>query len=280
MLAGTLAIVGVGMIGGSIALAARSRRVARRIVGYGPHTDALAQALQHGMLDSWQPSCDATLAEAEAIVICTPVEQIAARAVEAFAHAGPGALVTDVGSIKTAVLEDLRKQLPRGASFIGGHPLAGSDKSGPRFADVRLFENRLVVLTPDPWFAPEATDRASALWEALGARVTLMEASEHDITVGLTSHLPHLVAAALASALPDGLRPFAASGFRDTTRVAGGDADLWTGIFLNNRAALLQALAPFVAQVASFEQALRAGDRSALHDLLTQGKRNRDALGS
>jgi prephenate dehydrogenase len=274
----TLAIVGVGLIGGSIALAARSRRVARHIIGIGPNSEHLEHSRQRGLLDHWDNDL-AIVRDADVVVVCAPVDRVAGLVCSAIVHGPQGMLVTDVGSTKAAIVHQLREHLQQGACFVGGHPLAGSDKSGPQFADVRLFENRLVVLTPDSWFAPDAIDRASAFWQSLGARVKVMTPEEHDRAVAMTSHLPHLVAAALAAILPEELRELAASGFRDTTRIAGGDPALWTAIFEQNEGAVADALVQFKTVLA---HCLAGGalNLSQVHDLLTEGKRNRDALGS
>jgi prephenate dehydrogenase len=280
----TLAIVGVGLIGGSIALAARSRRLAKRIIGVGPRSFHLERACQQGMLDAWHDQLEPAVREADVVVVCTPVDQIANVVLEAVAHARQDTLVTDVGSTKAVIVKSLLAQLRQGSCFVGGHPLAGSERSGPQFADVRLFENRLVILTPEDWFAANAVDRATAFWQNLGARVKVMTPEAHDRAVALTSHLPHLAAAALSAILPAELRELAASGFRDTTRVAGGDPALWTAILQQNQKAVADALLQLRA---ALDRCL-AGDMlpfddldiNHIRDLLIEAKRNRDALGS
>jgi prephenate dehydrogenase len=282
MLIPTLAIVGVGLIGGSIALAARSRRVARRIIGVGPD---LEHARHQGMLDEWHHELQPAVRDADVVVVCTPVDQIAKVACEAVACGRPDTLVTDVGSTKAVIVNNLISQLREGSCFVGGHPLAGSEKSGPQFADVRLFENRLIVLTPHRWFAADAVDRAAAFWRSLGGRVMVMTPEEHDKAVALTSHLPHLVAAALAAMLPAELHELAASGFRDTTRVAGGDPELWSSIFCQNHLSIAEGLTRLQNLLSQFGNALNpeestVPDRATICDLLTRAKRNHDALGS
>jgi prephenate dehydrogenase len=281
MLISTLAIVGVGFIGGSIALAARSRRVAKRIIGVGPTSHHLENARHQGMLDEWHHDLQPAVRDADVVVVCTPVDQIANVVVEAVAHGRQNMLVTDVGSTKAVIVKDLIGQLHQGSCFVAGHPLAGSEKSGAQFADVRLFENRVVVLTPHEWFAATAVDRATAFWQGLGARVKVMTPEQHDKAVAMTSHLPHLVAAALAAMLPPELHELAASGFRDTTRVAGGDPQLWTSIFCQNTNSIMDALAVLQSLLRQFGDTLAPEpDRTAMLDLLTRAKRNRDALGS
>jgi prephenate dehydrogenase len=170
--------------------------------------------------------------------------------------------------------------LPEGVAFVGSHPLAGSEKRGPDHADANLFQGRLTLVTPTPQTDPEALQRTVAFWQALGSRVRLLSPEEHDCGLALTSHLPHLLASALAGILPPGLHDLTATGFRDTTRVAAGDPSIWTGIFAQNRAAVLDALGHLEDRLAQFRAALEAGDEAALDVLLSQAKKVRDALGS
>jgi prephenate dehydrogenase len=192
----------------------------------------------------------------------------------------PGTLLTDAGSTKAGIVARLEGHLPDGVAFVGSHPLAGSEKRGPEHADASLFEGRLTVVTPGPRTDPAAVERTAAFWQALGSRVRLMDPEEHDQALALTSHLPHLLAAALAGILPDECRDLTASGFRDTTRVAAGDPALWTAIFAQNRGAVLQALELLTGRVEAFRAALEAGDGTTLNTLLAQAKKVRDALGS
>jgi prephenate dehydrogenase len=277
---GTLTIVGVGLIGGSIGLAARRRGVAARVLGAGRSLEPLERARQLGAID--QASLDAADAvrRAEVAVFCTPVDLIAEQVLAAAPRCAPGTLLTDAGSTKAAIVRALDGRLPAGVSFVGSHPLAGSEKRGPEHADADLFEGRVAVVTPAPRTDPAAVERAAAFWRALGSRVIVMGPEEHDRALAMTSHLPHLLASALAGVLPPQLRELAATGFRDTTRVAAGDPSLWTGIFLQNREALVEALAQLQRQIAEFKTALTAGDPDAVGALLARGKRSRDALGN
>jgi cyclohexadieny/prephenate dehydrogenase len=276
----TLAIVGVGLMGGSIALAARARGVAQRVVGVGPSAASLERALHKRIVDQWSTDVAEVAADAEVMVSCTPVDQVIEQVVAAAGRCGPEALLTDVGSTKAFIVRGLQKRLPAAARFVGSHPLAGSEKRGADHADARLLEGRLVVVTPADQTDAETVQRAATFWQALGARVVQMSPEDHDRALALTSHVPHLIAAVLAGVLPADLHHLTASGFRDTTRVAAGDPSLWTGIFLSNRDAIVQALAGFEDGLARFRTALEAGDRAGIDDLLQQGKRSRDALGS
>jgi prephenate dehydrogenase len=272
-----LTVVGVGLIGGSVALAARRRGAAARVTGVDRRPAALTQAVERGLLDESATDLASAVAGAEVVVFCTPVDHIAPAALAAAPHCRPGALLTDAGSTKAAILRELAGRLPPGVSFVGAHPLAGSEKQGPEYARADLFDGRLVVLTHSA-SNDNALSRARAFWEALGARVEVMGAEEHDRAVALTSHLPHLAAAAVAGVVPPELLGLTATGFRDTTRLASGDPALWAAIFLSNRPAVLAALERLGGQLECFRQALSADDRGQLEALLREGKQVRDGL--
>jgi prephenate dehydrogenase len=276
----TLTIVGVGLIGGSIGLAARRRRLVGRVLGVGRRRESLEQARALGAVDEVCLDLAPAVHRAEVAVFCTPVDHIAGQVLETAAGCAPGTLLTDAGSTKAAIVAAVEGRLPPHVSFVGSHPLAGSEKRGPEHARADLFEGRLTVLTPVTTTPPEAVARTRAFWEALGCRVCTMTPEEHDAAVALTSHLPHLVASALASIVPPELLPLAAGGFRDATRIAAGDPALWRAILVQNRAHVLAALARFRESLDRFEQALEVGDGAALDRLLAQAKEVRDALGS
>jgi prephenate dehydrogenase len=280
MLLDTLTIVGVGLIGGSIGLAVKKRGLARRVLGVGWRQATLDQAQRLGAIDQGFLELAPAVAESNLIVFCTPVQMIAEQALEAASHCRSGTLLTDAGSTKAAIVASLDGRLPRDRYFIGSHPLAGSEKRGPEHADASLFQNRLTLMTPTPASDPQAVEQVAGFWRALGSRIRYLSPQEHDEALALTSHVPHLLASALAGALPGELRDLTASGFRDTTRIAAGDPRLWTGIFLQNRDAVLAALDRVREQTERFREALAAGDESALNALLDQAKRVRDALGS
>jgi prephenate dehydrogenase len=276
----TLAIVGVGLIGGSIALAARVRCLTRHVVGVHPNPLEAEKACPKGIIDTWYAELGPAVSDADAVFVCTPVDQIANQVAEIAALVRPETWISDVGSTKAVIVKTLIDRLPAGTRFVGGHPLAGSEKNGSHFAAAHLFEDRLVVLTPSGHFHHAAVVAATAFWRGLGARVKEMTPEDHDQALAITSHLPHLAAAALAAMLPEELRELAASGFRDTTRVAGGDARLWTAILLQNQAALAEALAKYQQLLARCFDDGKAWDMDHLQKLLADGKRIRDALGS
>jgi prephenate dehydrogenase len=276
----TLTIVGVGLIGGSIAFAARRRGLAIRILGTGRSQINLDRARELGAIDEGFLDHISAVCQSDVSVFCTPVDQIAAQVLAAAPGCSPGTLLTDAGSTKAAILRDIESHLPSAVSFVGSHPLAGSEKRGLDFADADLFEGRLTIVTKTPRTDSRALERTVAFWQALGSRVRIMDPDEHDRALALTSHLPHLVAAALAGVLPAYLHELTATGFRDTTRVAAGDPSIWRGIFVQNRAAVLDALSRFTDALRRFHQALVSGDAAALDGLLAHAKEVRDALGS
>ena len=280
MLIDTLTIVGVGLIGGSIGLAAKKRSLVRRVRGLGRNPRSLEQAKALGAIDEAVLDSVQAAKNAEVVVVCTPVDSIAKHALEVAPHCPSGALITDAGSTKARIVSEVEAKQPAHVHFVGSHPLAGSEKRGPQYADAYLFHNRWVVLTPTPRTAPAALERTQAFWQALGARVKVMTPDEHDCALALTSHLPHLLASALAGLLPQDLFDLAATGFRDTTRIAAGDPALWTAIFAHNRLALLAALERLEKNLDVFRSALTQEDWPALDRLFAQAKQVRDALGS
>jgi prephenate dehydrogenase len=276
----TLTIVGVGLIGGSIGLAARRRGVAKRILGVGWREASLEQAHRLGAIDQGFTELGPAVLEADLVVFCTPVQMIAAQVLEAARQCRPGTLLTDAGSTKAALVQAVEAELPPSVRFVGSHPLAGSEKRGPEHADPNLYKNRLTIVTPTSKSDPAAVESICAFWRALESRVKLMSPGDHDAALALTSHVPHFLASVLAGSLPDDLRELTATGFRDTTRIAAGDPTLWTGIFLQNREAVLARLDHVANHYQQFRAALEAVDEAALHELLAQAKRVRDALGS
>ncbi len=276
----TLAIVGVGLIGGSIGLAARERGLARRVLGAGRQQASLDRALAVGAIDEAFLDVAAAVHQADFVVFCTPVDRIVEQVTALGPGCAKGTLLTDAGSTKAAIVAGIEGRLPEGVSFIGSHPIAGSEKRGPDHANPRLFYGRLTVVTPTPRSDPDAVERVTAFWKTLGSQVRRMGPEEHDRALALTSHLPHLVASVLASVLPAELAALTGTGFRDTTRVAAGDPELWTGIFLQNHKMMEEAIDEVQNRLTEFKHALLAADREKLDALLAQAKRIRDALGS
>jgi prephenate dehydrogenase len=273
----TLAIVGVGLLGGSIALAARCRHIAARIVGVDEQRPALEHALQRSLIDA-AVDLPTAAATADLLVFCTPVDCIAAQILAAAPACRAGCLLTDVGSTKAEIVRSVEGRLPAGVAYIGSHPLAGSEKNGPKHASAALFEQRQVIVTPTPRTDAVSLERITSFWQALGATVRIMDPEAHDRALALTSHLPHLAASALAGVLPPELFALTATGFRDTTRLAASNPALWSAILHANASAVLEALDRYSEQLQRFRAALEAKDRAALETLLAQGKQNKDGL--
>ena len=275
-----VAILGVGLIGGSIGLGLRHRHLAQRVVGHGTNLDELRVAQERGAVDETTPSLKVAVADCDLAVVCTPVASVSQLVERALPHLPKRAVITDVASTKLSIVQAIEQLAETPVPFVGGHPLAGSEQSGPTAANEALFAGRQVILTPTQRTSPEALAEVSKLWEGLGALVTSLSPEEHDRIVAGTSHLPHLLASLLAGKTTDDERKFAATGWADTTRIAAGDPQLWQEILLDNRVALLQQIDEFQALLFRTRQALQNQDLDELTRMLQQGKQNRDALGS
>jgi len=281
----TVAIVGVGLIGGSIGLALRERKLARRIIGVGRGQNRLDAARRIGAIDHGVTNLTGGVAEAQLLVVATPVDTIAERIVQASAAVPPDCLITDAGSTKQEIVATVDAALAArrgGPRFIGSHPLAGDHRTGPEHARADMFDGRLVVITPTEATRPAAVTEASGFWQSLGAKVTSMAPEKHDAALALTSHLPHLVAIALAAATPAEFLPLTARGWRDTTRIAGADPKIWQPIFAANREHVLDALDTISEVLGGLREALEQGDHESLMATLQAAankKRDRDALG-
>ena len=263
-----LIIVGVGLLGSSIGLATKKRRLAETVIGIGRRRETLDAALRRGAVDVVSTELG-VLAEIDDGIafICTPVGVIISDA-ERIAAVNGNLLLSDVGSTKANICRELQK-----LRFVGGHPIAGSEKSGPEFGDENLFQNRLTVLTPTDSSRSEDVERLRFFWESLGSQVLCTEPERHDAILAKTSHLPHAVAATLASLLTDAERPFCGAGFADTTRIAAGPATVWTDIFIENRLQLLAALDEFGDRLESLKTALQNGDENAVTRFLESAQR-------
>ncbi len=281
MLFEQITIVGVGLIGGSVGLAAKARGVAGRVVGVDRDPATIETAVRLGALDAGGTDLASGVAGAELVVVCTPVDRIAGVVVAAAAHVKPGTLITDAGSTKARIVAEVRGKLPPKVEFVPAHPVAGSEKSGPEHGRADLFLNRATAVVMSPFGADwERTVRVGRFWEGLGSHVVLMNAEEHDRTLAFTSHMPHAVASAVAGVTHSDWLRLTGGGFRDVTRIAAGDPQLWAAIFEANRDATLAALDAVGARLAEFRTLLAAGDGAGLVRWLTEGKQVRDALGT
>ncbi len=279
----SVAIVGVGLIGGSIGLAARRRGLTPRIVGIGRSRKRLERALDLGAITDvlcLSDDLSAGLAEVELVVVCTPVGLIVDQIRELAEQLPPGTLLTDGGSTKRSIAEALDGPLPNDCRFIGSHPLAGSEKTGVTHATADLFEGRVAMITPTENSRGEDVRRLASFWETLGSTVVRLTPEEHDRAMAATSHMPHAVAVALAASLPEEFAALTGTGFGDTSRLASGDPDMWQQIFLDNRTHVGESIRAFAEELEQLAALIEKADATELETYLTQAKKKRDALGS
>ncbi len=269
-----LVIVGLGLLGGSIALAARRRGLAEQVVGSGRSRESVAAAERSGAFDA-VVGIDAAVRGADLVVLATPVSAMAGVLRRAAPALEPGCVVTDVGSVKGPLTDTLPGLLPPGVTFVGSHPMAGSHERGMDHARADLFANAVCIVTPTAGSDPLAVAKVEAFWSALGARVERLGPDAHDAAVGWVSHVPHALAFAFAAALrdaPPGATDLAGPGFRDFTRIARSDAELWSEILTLNRKALAGPLQHFSLRLAELGRALEAGDPDAVARFLAEAR--------
>lgn len=271
-------IVGVGLLGGSLALAFRKRGLFPHIVGVGRNPQRLQMAVQQKLIDEACTSVERAARQADWIFVCTPVDQIASHVARMIPYAQPGTIVTDVGSVKGPICHALARYARGDVVFVGSHPIAGSEKQGFENSYADLFDGKPCVITPLPAHDATAVDAVESLWRRLGMSVTRASPEEHDEILATTSHLPHFLASILASLVPPQWYPFTGTGFRDTTRVACGDAQLWTAIFMQNREQLLNVLQRCEHMQSEFKQTLINADAERLCQLLDQARQARTQL--
>ena len=272
-----LALIGFGLIGGSIARAARAQGLAGEIVttARSPATRARVQEL--GVVDRVVETNIEAVKDADLVILCIPVGACGPVAEDIAPHLMPGAIISDVGSVKGMVLRDMAAHLPKSVHFIPAHPVAGTEHSGPDSGFAELFINRWCILTPPPDADPAAVEKLATFWRALGANVETMAADHHDLVLAVTSHLPHLIAYTIvgtADELEDVTQAevlkFSAGGFRDFTRIAASDPTMWRDVFLANKDAVLEMLGAFQEDLSKLTRAIRRGDGEALFDHFTR----------
>ena len=267
-----VALIGIGLIGSSLARVLRRDSPQTRIVACARRAETLEAARRLGIADETADDPARAVAGADLVVVATPLSaypEVAARIGPALR---PGAIVTDVGSVKAAAIRDLGPHIPAGVHFVPGHPVAGTEHSGPESGFPELFRDRWCILTPPPETAPDAVARITALWQRAGMRVVTMDPVHHDKVLAMTSHLPHLIAytnVGTATDLEDSLKSeviaFSAGGFRDFTRIAASDPTMWRDIFLNNREAVLEMLQRFTEDLIALQRAIRWGEGDTLY---------------
>ncbi len=281
-----IALLGCGLIGGSIARAARARGdIAGEIVAHDRSAAARARIDELGMADRVEADPAEAVRGADCVLLCAPVGAYADLAAAIAPNLAEGAILSDVGSTKQSVIRDVGPLVPRGVHFVPAHPLAGTEHSGPDAGFATLFEGRWCLLTPPPGTDAHSIARIELLWKRMGSMVSVMEPAHHDRVLAIVSHLPHLIAFTIfgtADDLADETRQqvlqFAASGFRDFTRIAASDPEMWRDVFLNNREALLEMLARFTEDAQAMARAVRWGDAAYIEDKIGRGRKIRRSL--
>jgi cyclohexadieny/prephenate dehydrogenase len=280
-----VAIVGLGLIGSSLARAVRERRIARTLVACDADAGVRAKVNELRLADAVEADAAKAAAGADLVVVCTPVSAYAALAEAIGPKLKRGAILSDVGSVKQAALDAFAPHLRKGVHLVPGHPVAGTEHSGPEAGFAALFAGRWCILTPPPGAAPAAVDRIAALWQRAGMQVVTMEATHHDRVLAITSHVPHLIAYTIVNTVSDleahlkaEVVKFAASGFRDFTRVAASDPVMWRDIFLNNREPVLEMLGRLYEDIALLQKAIRFGDGETLQRVFARSRQIRRSI--
>ena len=280
-----LALIGVGLIGSSIARAARAEGVVRSIVATARSGATRRRVAELGLADQVVETNAAAVEGADIVIVCVPVGQCGPVAAEIGAHLKEGATVSDVGSVKGSIIKDMGPRLPAGVHFVPAHPVAGTEHSGPDAGFAELFVNRWCILTPPEGTEADAVERLAAFWRALGANVETMSAEHHDLVLAITSHVPHLIAYSIVGTADDlqtvtrsEVMKFSAGGFRDFTRIAASDPTMWRDVFLHNKDAVLEMLGRFNEDIAMLTRAIRRGDGVALFEHFTRTRAIRKGI--
>src|ERR1700710_1034177 len=280
-----IALIGFGLIGGSIARAARAQGLAGKIVTTARSAKTRARVQELGIVDSVLETNAEAVKGADLVILCIPVGACGPVAEEIAPFLEKGAIVSDVGSVKGAIARDMGPHIPPGVHFVPAHPVAGTEHSGPDSGFAELFINRWCILTPPDGADPAAVEKLRAFWAGLGARVEIMTPDHHDLVLAITSHLPHLIAYTivgtadeLAQVTSSEVIKFSAGGFRDFTRIAASDPIMWRDVFLANKEAVLEMLGRFSEELAMLQRAVRWGDGETLFNLFTRAREVRRGI--
>jgi cyclohexadieny/prephenate dehydrogenase len=279
-----VAIIGMGLIGSSLARAVKARMPSVSLIVSDRSAEVCARVLELGLADDVTDQAATAVIDAELVILAVPVGAMAAVAAEIAGDMAPGAVISDVGSVKESVLRALTAAMPAHVAVVPGHPVAGTERSGPDAGFATLFDGRWCILTPaDPDSA--AAQQVSAFWQRLGARVEMMDAAHHDRVLAVTSHLPHLIAYSIVGTASDletvtrsEVIKYSAGGFRDFTRIAASDPVMWRDVFLNNRDAVLEVLGRFTEDLVALQRAIRWGEGDALEALFTRTRAIRRSI--
>lgn len=280
-----LAIIGTGLIGSSIARAARAKGIVKTIVATARTEKTRKRVVELGFADVVVDKNALAAMDADCVIVCVPVGACAEVAKEIGKALKPGAIVSDVGSVKGAIIRDMAPFLPKNVHLVPGHPVAGTEHSGPDAGFAELFENRWCILTPPDDADAAAVKKMEEFWQALGSYVEVMNAEHHDLVLAVTSHLPHLIAYNIVGTAADlesrtllEVIKFSAGGFRDFTRIAASDPTMWRDVFLNNKDAVLEMLGRFNEDLSLLTRAIRNGDGDTLFDLFTRTRAIRRSI--
>ncbi|MDF1685938.1 MAG: cyclohexadieny/prephenate dehydrogenase [Parvibaculaceae bacterium] len=280
-----VALIGLGLIGSSIGHGIKRAGLAKTVSGFARSAETRARALEIGFVDSVHDTAKEAVVDADLIILCVPVGALGKVASEIEPMLKKGATITDVGSVKSAVVRDVGPFVPEGVHFIPGHPLAGTEESGPDAGFAELFDERWCILTPVPGTDKSAEAQLVSFWEGLGSKVDVMDAQHHDVVLAVTSHVPHLIAYNIVGTATDleevtqsEVVKYSASGFRDFTRIAASDPTMWRDVFLNNKEGVLEVLGRFSEDLAVLQRAIRWGDGDLLFDLFTRTRAVRRSI--
>jgi prephenate dehydrogenase len=279
-----MTVVGVGLIGGSLALALKQAGLVGEVVGVGRGRANLETAMERGVIDRFTHDVAEGVEDADLVFLATPVRTLPRVAAAALPRMKPGAVLTDGGSVKRYVIDQIEPLLPPGVHFVPGHPIAGTERSGSAAAFATLYQGRHCILTPTDKTDPAALDLVRRVWQAAGSEVVIMEAGRHDRVLGAVSHLPHMVAYALVNTVScenrfgENILQYSAGGFRDFTRIASSDPTMWRDIALTNREALLEVVGYFETVLAELKDDIAAGNGEHLYEFFLRSKERRDAI--
>jgi len=273
-----VAIIGIGLIGGSMGMALRKNRLAQEVVGVSRQHASLVHALKNGTVDKASHDIKKSVENADLIILATPVKTIIQLLPEIGKAAKRGCIIIDVGSSKTKIVEAAEKNIPSHAFFVGCHPLAGSEKKGALFSKLDLFQNSWCLIASTDKTNKPALEKVKLLWEKLGANTKIISPEEHDKILSFTSHLPHLLAFGLMAAIPSSYLEYAAQGLRDTTRIASSDPEMWRDICFTNSKDILKSLDEFVKILAAIRKSIVADNEQNLTEQFKKSKEKRDAI--
>ena len=280
-----IALLGLGLIGSSLAHAIRRAKISGVISGHAKSSSTREVALKIGLVDKVEENPAASVKDADLIIFCVPVGACGDLAARISQNLKPGAIVTDVGSVKATIIRDIGPHIPESVHFIPGHPIAGTEQSGPESGFAELFDNRWCILTPPQEADAAAVQKLEAFWKAMGSNVEIMDAAHHDLVLAITSHLPHLIAYNIVATAADleevtnsEVIKYSAGGFRDFTRIAASDPVMWRDVFLNNKDAVLEMLGRFSEDLSALQRAIRWGDGEALESLFTRAREVRRGI--